>query len=727
MCVVKVNRVESNVLGISNKDSTHDSSPAPSPSSLAHNLKVETDTHTDGHHLSGSGVTSRAPEGLGQWPEASQMHPGTNESKVCCPEKQDLSTTQDCSIQDLPLEDNQLHSSSHTTSASAESEMSSCLPDTEPPTLSSACNVDAFIQTPNSDSNMDTATDNDTKSTTEREKMDAGFDPKHINLHSTSEALYSPKTEPVEGDSYTSRCSLSPSGDNYSSEKRSTEENLFPPLLQRNAVDMPLLTPEQEDKVGICPLPPVLTQEMPSLTPAHEGITDVSGSTSCNDQVAPVLQREKPTNSPSSQRAKQEGREMDSVMSKEPLAEQHYNSWPLALPYNCEMAAVSGTEGTTDCLSASVSQKITSDGVHEMLVMAETTAENDCTELKNVTSGQSHTSAGQLVQSTALQPEQEKSPAGLASKTHLEHLASSDCVLSPSSAHSLSTGTSKNISSPSSTSPPPLCTQSHTDSAVQLHHNTTYLHCTAHNPYTEPKPLSSSIWKNLNSHSSAVLIQSLNPELPTDFTHDPLPYTMWTEPQCKEVTDLESSEMELRESENQEEEGGPLTWAQLEPTSLISVGAVEPLGLCGDYEAQSGEGEGSEGLSLCRELGRPREAKGIPHSDTVVSPLLMGGGEQDGGSDMEEGVSDGEEAERQSSARGDNSSDSSDEEEEEEDEEENDASNYQCYESGLEPGEICAVSASKSHTFSLLLIFYVYMKSILFAHSSLFNTVPFCQ
>uniref|UniRef100_A0A8P4KRN9 Lysine-specific demethylase 4B n=1 Tax=Dicentrarchus labrax TaxID=13489 RepID=A0A8P4KRN9_DICLA len=186
------------------------------------------------------------------------------------------------------------------------------------------------------------------------------------------------------------------------------------------------------------------------------------------------------------------------------------------------------------------------------------------------------------------------------------------------------------------------------------------------------------------------LQRRLNPELPSDFTHDPLPYTMWTEPQCKEVTDLEDPEQDLRESENQEEEGGPLTWAQLEPTSLVSVGAVEPLGLCGDYELHRGESDGSEALSLCRELGRQREAEESLHSDTAVSPLAMGGGEQDGVSDMEEGGSDGEEVEQQSSARGESSSDSSDEEEEEE--EENDTSNYKCYESDLEPGEVCAVS-----------------------------------
>uniref|UniRef100_A0AAX7TIW8 Lysine-specific demethylase 4B n=1 Tax=Astatotilapia calliptera TaxID=8154 RepID=A0AAX7TIW8_ASTCA len=171
----------------------------------------------------------------------------------------------------------------------------------------------------------------------------------------------------------------------------------------------------------------------------------------------------------------------------------------------------------------------------------------------------------------------------------------------------------KNIPAPA----PPLCTQSDSHSALQLQHHTTYSSsfCTPQHTYTEPKTFSSSIWKNFNSQNPAVLIQSLHPELPSDFTHDPLPYTMWTEPQCKEVTDLENPEQELRESENQEGESGPLTWAQLEPTSLVSVGAMEPLGLCGEYELQ--RDDGADALSLCRELGRQREAEERLHSDTM--------------------------------------------------------------------------------------------------------------
>lgn len=616
------------------------------------------------------------------------MCPGNNESKCCFSEPQDLSSSQDCSIRVPPLENNIFSLSSHTTSTSAKTEM--CSPDSQAQTSSSPCREDTLSLMPNTDSSMDTGSENYPCNTVKAEETETVVDLKHIDTHSTTEALYDLKTEPVEGDSYTSCGSFSPSGHNCSLEKSSTEENLFPPLLQRNAVDMPQLTLEPEDKVGICPLPPVLTQEMPSLTPAHDGITDIQESTSCSHQVAPVLQRETPIGCLSSHGAKQEEGETDSL-SKEPLTVKHANNWHLDSPYNCEGAAVSGLEGNTAHLTANAMHKITSGGVHEMLLMPDIAAENDHTKLENVTTGQNDASPRQLLQSTAPQTEQQCSLAEVAVKDKSEDHAQKDSTLTLNNAGSLLICTSDN--NPSAPSPR-LCTQSDSHSELQLHHHTTYspTHCTSQNPYVEPKPFSSSIWKNLNSQSSAVLIQSLNPELPSDFTHDPLPYTMWTEPQCKEVTDLEDPEQDLRESENQEEEGGPLTWAQLEPTSLVSVGAVEPMGLCGDYELHRGEAYGSDGLSLCRELGRQREAEESLHSGTAVLPLRIEEGEQDGVSDIEEGRSDGDEAEQQSSVKGESSSESSDEQEEEE-EEENDTSHYECYESGLEPGEVCAVSA----------------------------------
>ncbi|XP_045070404.1 lysine-specific demethylase 4C [Coregonus clupeaformis] len=227
--------------------------------------------------------------------------------------------------------------------------------------------------------------------------------------------------------------------------------------------------------------------------------------------------------------------------------------------------------------------------------------------------------------------------------------------------------------------------------------------CSSQSLYLEPKPFSDGIWKNLNSQSPAVLIESLHhPELPADYTHDALPYTMWTEPQCKEVTDLDHD----TETDDQDLEGqgdGPLTWAQLESTSLGSAGVGEPLGLCGDFELQRGEVEAAEALALCRELGVEREAEGGLEPDPPESPLeeRLVEGEEEGVSEMEEGDS---EEEGQSSTREESSSESSEGEAEEEEEEveeddDNDLSDFECGDSGLEPGEVCTVRmAAETHT-----------------------------
>uniref|UniRef100_A0A7N6AJI8 Lysine-specific demethylase 4B n=1 Tax=Anabas testudineus TaxID=64144 RepID=A0A7N6AJI8_ANATE len=565
MCVVKVNRVESNSLGFSSKEPPHNSEPSPIPSH-ASSVKPETVIHTDPQHLSGSGVMARTPGELRQWPETSQVDQKSNESRCLLPEPQDLLTSQDCSIRVPHLDVNKPSSSSHATSTCVETQMSFCATYSEGQISGSSCREDTVSVTPNTDSTGASTEKYTNNTNTNLEKSDTVIDSKHISPHSTTEALY----EPVEGVSTTSCCSIPSSIHNCSLEKQSTEENLFPPLLHRSAVDMPQLTPEPADKVGVCPMPPVLTQEMPSLTPADDTLTDIPKSTSCSDQVAPVLQRETSTGCLPSHGAKQESNLIE-----------------------------------------------------------------------------------------------------VANKHNSKDSAQRDHAFTLSSAGSLITGTSNNHPP---APPPSLCTQSDSLSALHLHHHTTYSssHCASQNLYMEAKPFSSCIWKNLNSHSPAVLIQSLHPDLPSDFTHDPLPYTMWTEPQCKEVTDLEDTEQDLRESENREE-GVPLTWAQLEPTSLVSVGAVEPLGLCGDYDVQRGKVDGAEALSLCRELERRGESGESLPLDTAVSPLRMGGGEQDGVSDMEEGGSDGEEADSDSS-----------------DEEENDTSDNECDGSGLEPGEVCA-------------------------------------
>uniref|UniRef100_A0A671YCC5 Lysine-specific demethylase 4B n=1 Tax=Sparus aurata TaxID=8175 RepID=A0A671YCC5_SPAAU len=118
---------------------------------------------------------------------------------------------------------------------------------------------------------------------------------------------------------------------------------------------------------------------------------------------------------------------------------------------------VSGLEGNTAHLTASALHKITSGGVHEMLIMPEIAAENDRTKLENVTTGQSDASPCQLVQNPARQTEQQYGLAELASKVNSEDSAQRDCVLSLSTADSLLTGTSNN--NPPAPSPP-LCTHS---------------------------------------------------------------------------------------------------------------------------------------------------------------------------------------------------------------------------------------------------------------------------
>ncbi|XP_056265341.1 lysine-specific demethylase 4C isoform X3 [Pseudoliparis swirei] len=667
MCVVKVNRVESNSLGFLNKESSQNTrcSSVPSPASaVKKDLKAEKGTRSAPLRLSGSGVTSRTPEGLGQWPEANKTHPGIIEPRCCSHEPRDLSSAQDCSIRLSPLEANRLCPSSRTLSTSTETSLRPS--GSEVQTASSSCREDTLSQTSNTDISMDTGTEDYTDSPADAEEMGAAVHMKHINSHSTTEALYDLKTEPVEGDSSTSCGSFSSVAHNCSL----VMENSFPTLLQRNAVDMPQLTPVSADTVGLCPMPPVLIQEMPSLTPANDGLTVAPKASTCSHQVAPVLQRETPTNSPSSHRAKQEEAETDLMMSKEPLAAEPADEWNLDSTNNCDGAAVSGLRGNVAHLTTSALQEMT--------------------KLGDVTPGQTDASSRQLVRSTAPQTGQQYGVAGMASE---DNSAQQDTAFGLSSRGPLLAGTSNNRA-PS----PPLCSQSDGHLALQLQHHATYSppHRMSENPDMEPNSFASSIWKNFNSQGPAVLIQSLHPEIPSDFTHDPLPYTMWTEPQCKEVTDLEDAEQDLRESEDRGGAGGPLTWAQLEPTSLVSVGAVEPLGLCGDFELHrgEGEGEGSEALSLCREIGRQREAEERMHSVTAGSPLGMERGEQDGVSDMEEGGSDGDEAEQRKTAKGESGSDSSEEEEVEE--EENDASNCECDESGLEPGEYAALSVKRT-------------------------------
>ncbi|XP_061572025.1 lysine-specific demethylase 4C isoform X2 [Cololabis saira] len=643
VCVVKVNRVEGKSLGISNKDAPCNPSDSPVTSDS------KTETPADPQHLSGTGAKSRTPEGLESTHETPHAHLGVDEPSS--PEPQELSACDD-SNRIHPLEASNLSSSSHT-NTSCDTVKDSCPFDTSAP-LSSPSSL-----TSNTGGSTEMAARNYTNAD-ETEKMDTVVEPKPIKPHSTTEALYDFKrSEPAEGDGCTSTGSCFPSPKNVSVGKGSTEQSLFPPLLQQDAVDMPQLTPEPAEKVEVCPLPPVLTQEMPSLTPADDKLPSFPKSTSYSHQIAPVLQRETPTGSQFSHEAKEEKKRKSLGLPTESRGAEDASNWHLIPTNNCGEAAASGLGGNTAHLTASGLHKITSGGVRETLISA-VAPEKDQSELEKCTPGQSDVTVSQLVHRTATQ----KKPDSSDSKDR----GHADRSISSNSAGSLLSCNSNN-GLPAPVPPPRTHNDNH--SALQVNQNTTCSssHCTSQNVYMESKTFSSSIWKNFSSQGPAVLTQSLPPELPSDFSHDPLPYTMWTEPQCKEVTDLEDAAQDLHQAQSQDDEGGPLTWAQLEPTSLLSDGAIEPLGLCRDYE-----------------LRKQRQAQESLHSDAASSPVEAGGGEQDGLSEMDEGGSDGEDGERQSSAKEESSTESSEDEEEEG----NDTSAYECDESGLEPGEVCA-------------------------------------
>lgn len=619
MCVVKVNRVESKNLEFSKKDTSQSN---PQTLLVEDRLKA---AESEPQDL--SGVTNWSPEGPREGPGAPQPHLEVSDSRFSA--QQDL---------DSPSRTNR----------SAETLMDTCL--SEPQANVSASSTSALTMSTDTDRSTHTGTRNYTNDTVKAENMDVDVDPVHVNQHSDMKALY----EPAEGDSYTPSGSFAASQHTQSVGKGSTEESLLPPLLQRNAADMPQLTPEPAGKVGVSPLPPVLTQEMPSLTPADDDFTHFHKSGALSHQIAPVLQRETPTGSPSSQEAREEG---TNLQPAEPCTGDHDNRWHLEASVNCEETA----EANTDHLAASGLCKRTSGDVHEMLIKS--AAEGDHSTLESFIPEQSDTTQSQLVQRSV--------QLNLPNPNKDNYRTQRDGACSPN-VMLLSANASDVPQTPDSSLHP----QHENHSALKPNYHTMYPNCSSQ--HTEPKTSSSSIWKNFTSQSPAVLIQSLHPDLPSDFSHDPLPYTMWTEPQCKEVTDLEDAAKDLCRSENQEDEGGSLTWAQLEPTSLLSVGAIEPLGLCEDYELQKVEENRAGSVS------RQSEADACLHPERVASLHRT---EQDETDMEDEEASDLEDEEQQHSLKGRCSSDSSEEEEE------NDPNNYKCDESGLEPGEVSAVSS----------------------------------
>uniref|UniRef100_A0A673A3T2 Lysine-specific demethylase 4B n=1 Tax=Sphaeramia orbicularis TaxID=375764 RepID=A0A673A3T2_9TELE len=191
-------------------------------------VKSETVQKGDPQHLPGSGVMSGTCEALSHCPEATNSCPGINEPGQCSSEPQKPTTSQDCPLRIPSLEARKLGSSSHTTSSSAETERGLCPPDSEAQSVFTC--RDTSSQSPKTGDGVETGAEKNSRNNTKTDKMDTA-DPKHINSHSTTEALYGLKTEPVEGNGSTSCDSFPPSGHNCSLKNSNTEEITLPPLL----------------------------------------------------------------------------------------------------------------------------------------------------------------------------------------------------------------------------------------------------------------------------------------------------------------------------------------------------------------------------------------------------------------------------------------------------------------------------------------------------------------
>ncbi|XP_057699787.1 lysine-specific demethylase 4C isoform X2 [Corythoichthys intestinalis] len=652
MCVVKVNRVEGNTLSLPNMDlQNSQSSSCPHASSPANaGLKAESDARSDHQDLSKPEINNRTPEGLRNWSEPSQMHQGINMSTCSPPEPQDLLNSQDCPIIDPPMETTTLNTFSRTLSTSTEKEMDLSLLPSDVQTTDLFNTGNSSSPEPNTNSSKDESSGICPNIIVTPEKSIA-LDQKSIHPQCPTE-VDDTQPKPLEGDNCTPFIPHSSPEHDCVLEKSSCEQSICPPLLQKNLVDMPHLTPEPVETFGISPLPPVLTQEMPSLTPAEYGLPAVSKSCTFTHQFAPVLQREMLDGTSSSNGTKQE--ESDSRIPKNSSCTEQFQDWHSHPSNNVQSNSVPRLENDVADQSSDDIHK-----THDSVLMSEKGTEKHRI-VGNITDSEANYS---LTQSVELQKEQHSSLAELPTRDNAKEQTQTDVALSQSGIQYLGTGTSiDNLSSPS--------VPQHPYSELELH---SQAHCASQIPHMEPKYDSNSIWRNFNSQCPAVLTQSLQPEPPCDFTHHSIPYTVWTESQCKEVTYPENPGEE--QCENPEEDAGPLTWAQLQPTSVISGTTADENEFCGNDLESDGA------LSL---RGEPERR--IQSSAGAVIPLIMAGCKQDGMSDMEEEESDFEEEEQQSSTNEEGSSDSSDEEE-------SDPSSYECDESGLEPGEVCAYPA----------------------------------
>lgn len=520
MCVVKVNRVESD-LGYSTLF-PKSSSLTISTSVVKNDSNTETDTRRDSQYSSGN--VYRSPESITQCPEAFLSQPP------------DLSTSQDCPTGiSSPKAD-----SSNTAVHSSISETGKC-----PSDFNSAAQTLSCLSPKTDPGNC--------RNYAELDRIDT-VDPQHIGTNTNTEALYKTR-EPVEGGR---QCDVNfPAVHNTRLRDSDIDKKLQPPLLQMNSVDMPYLPPEPANQPGTCPLPPVLTQEMPSLTPADEGPSHDHKFRSCTHQSAPVLQPEAPSGSSPLKVIEQE--KINSDLSTELVPAYHLS------------------------LQCSEEESSKKDSVSE----SNTSTKHNQTSNERVFPGHSTTNLLFEPQSYSCNEHLEVSLLSKADEAVMQSISDSKkCQHFKHKNHSVS-----------------LCTQN--PSVTNSPQNFA----------TVPKPCSSSMWSHFGPHSAAEVIQSLTHDPPSDFSHEPLPYTMWTEPQCKQVTD--SDDLQLCGSDTQEGGGSALTWAQLQPTSLVT--AIESIDPSEDYELLRDQSSDMEALSHYQELERERRMQ--PEEEAGVSDL----------------------------------------------------------------------------------------------------------
>ncbi|TRY65355.1 hypothetical protein DNTS_005930 [Danionella cerebrum] len=197
--------------------------------------------------------------------------------------------------------------------------------------------------------------------------------------------------------------------------------------------------------------------------------------------------------------------------------------------------------------------------------------------------------------------------------------------------------------------------------------------------FTESKPFT--IWNNLTSENPAVLIESLQPELEvglitgggcfTDYAHDSIPYSMWSESGCRRE----------KISESPSSSPGTQTWTNLEPIGMQSSDTEVSQSVPFDLKQGHAELEAAE----CHELGAstvPPEPEEDYHK--IQEDYESAKSERDGSVSDSDSCESGDKDAESSSSSG-----SSDERA---------MSEPDFMEMGLEPGEVCSYQTVKKTT-----------------------------